>query len=51
MCKGKFLCSIGTKFPHLGTTIKSLHGFGSWMYQGRYSQVKARLISLKLLDG
>ena len=38
---------IGTKFPHLGTTVKSLHGFDSWMYQGRCSQVKARLISLK----
>ena len=45
------LCSIGTKFPHLDTTVKSLHGFDSWMYQGRYSQVKARLISLKFLDG
>jgi len=42
---------IGTKFPHLGTTVKSLHWFDSWMYQGRCSQVKARLISLKLLNG
>ena len=50
-CVKENLCSIGTKFPLLGTTVKSLHGFDSWMYQGRYSQVKARLISLKLLDG
>jgi len=23
------LCFIGTKFPHLDTSVKSLHGFGS----------------------
>jgi len=25
------LCFIGTKFPHLGTTVNLLYGFDSWL--------------------